>query len=78
MCRSRAEVAVSLPLLGQHVQWKIQMSFEKPEGQNIDQFEDLFGPPPLLEGEDEERYMRLRDAIVPTLSRNVFDWINAS
>jgi len=43
-----------------------------------DQFEFLFGRPPLLEGEDEERYLRLRAAVVGELEpKSVFDWINA-
>ena len=54
------------------------MSSETPEGKNIDQFEHLFGPPPLLAGEDEERYLRLRAAIVRDLKPDdVLDWINA-
>ena len=55
------------------------MSSETPEGKNIDQFEHLFGPPPLLAGEDEERYLRLRAAIVRDLKPDdVLDWINAN
>jgi hypothetical protein len=54
------------------------MPAEKPENGKNDQFEFLFGKPPLLEGEDEERYLRLRAAVVGELEpKSVFDWINA-
>ena len=54
------------------------MPAEKSENQNNDQFEFLFGKPSLLEGEDEERYLQLRAAIVAELEpKSVFDWINA-
>jgi hypothetical protein len=53
------------------------MSSDKPEDKNIDQLEHLFGKPPLLEGEDEERYQRLRAAVVRDLKpKSAFDWIN--
>jgi hypothetical protein len=54
------------------------MSSDKPEDENIDQLEHLFGKPPLLEGEDQERYYRLRAAVVGELNpKTVFDLINA-
>jgi hypothetical protein len=37
----------------------------------------LFGKPALLEGEDQERYLRLRAAIVADLKpKSILDWIN--
>jgi hypothetical protein len=54
------------------------MSSDKPENETNDQFEFLFGRSALLEGEDEERYLRLRAAVVDELKpKTVFDWINA-
>jgi hypothetical protein len=54
------------------------MSSDQPENEKNDQFEFLFGKPPLLEGEDEERYLRLRAAVVGELEpKSVFDWVNA-
>jgi hypothetical protein len=54
------------------------MPAAKSENGKNDQFEFLFGKPPLLEGEDEERYLRLRAAVVGELEpKSVFDWINA-
>ena len=53
------------------------MSSNKPENEMCDQFENLFGQPPLLEGEDKERYLRLRVAVVRDLKpESIFDWIN--
>jgi hypothetical protein len=37
----------------------------------------LFGKPPLLEGEDEDRYLRLRAAVRELNPKTVFDLINA-
>ena len=43
-----------------------------------DPFDDLFGKPLLLEGDDEERYNRMRDAVIRDLQpKDVFEWINA-
>jgi hypothetical protein len=54
------------------------MSFDKPDDENVEQFENLLGKPTLLEGEDEERYLRLRAAILRDLKpKCVLDWINA-
>jgi hypothetical protein len=54
------------------------MSSDKPEEEIPDQFEDLFGAPPLLEGEDPKRYLRLRAAIVRDLKpKTALEWINA-
>ena len=53
------------------------MSTDKPAVKANDEFEFLFGKPPLLEGEDLDHYMRLREAIVDGLKpKTVFDWIN--
>jgi hypothetical protein len=47
-----------------------------PEDEMNDPFDDLYGKPFLLEGEDEERYQRLRDAVIRDLKPNdVFEWI---
>ena len=54
------------------------MPSDNPENEKNDQFEFLFGKPPLLEGEDEDRYLRLRAAVVRELNpKTVFDLINA-
>jgi hypothetical protein len=53
------------------------MSSDKPEDKMCDQLENLFGKPALLEGEDQERYLRLRAAVVGDLKpKSVFDWID--
>ena len=53
------------------------MSSDKPAVNANDEFEFLFGKPPLLEGEDQDNYMRLREAIVDGLKpKTVFDLIN--
>ena len=50
------------------------MSSDKPAVKANDEFEFLFGKPPLLEGEDQDNYMRLREAIVDGLKpKTVFD-----
>jgi hypothetical protein len=42
-----------------------------------DPFDDLFGKPCLLEGEDKESYQRLRTAMIRDLKpKTVFEWIN--
>ena len=44
----------------------------------ISQFEDLFGKPPLLEGEDAERYQRLCTEVIRELKPKSFsDFVNA-
>lgn len=53
------------------------MSSDKAKDQGNDQFELLFGKPPLLEGEDLDHYMRLREAVIVELKpKTVFDLIN--
>ena len=53
------------------------MSSDKAAVKTNDEFKFLFGKPPLLEGEDLDHYMRLREAIVDGLNpKTVFDWIN--
>jgi hypothetical protein len=53
------------------------MSIDKAAVKANDEFEFLFGKPPLLEGEDLDHYMRLREAIVDGLNpKTVFDLIN--
>ena len=48
------------------------------EDDKISQFEDLFGKPPLLEGEDAERYQRLCTEVIRELKPKSFsDFINA-
>ena len=55
----------------------LKMSTDKPAVKANDEFEFLFGKPPLLEGEDLDHYMRLREAIVDGLNpKTVFDLIN--
>jgi hypothetical protein len=55
----------------------LRMSTAKLQNDASDQFETLFGKPPLLDGEDKERYQLLRAAIVSELNPvSVFDWIN--
>jgi hypothetical protein len=50
---------------------------DKPAVNANDEFENLFGKPSLLEGEDLNHYMRLREAIVDGLKpKTVFNWIN--
>jgi hypothetical protein len=54
------------------------MSADKRDDEMNDPFDDLFGKPCLLEGEDKERYQRLCTAIIRDLKpKNVFEWINA-
>jgi hypothetical protein len=54
------------------------MSSDKPKHETNNQFEFLFGPPALIQGEDEERYLRLRAAVVDEMKpKTVFDYINA-
>jgi hypothetical protein len=49
----------------------------EPASEPVDQLELLFGKPPLLEGEDEERYLRLRKAVAEHLKpETTFDWID--
>ena len=56
----------------------LKMSTDKAAVKANDEFEFLFGKPPLLEGEDLDHYMRLRQAIVDGLNpKTVFDLINA-
>jgi hypothetical protein len=44
----------------------------------FDNQSERYQQPPLLEGEDKERYLRLRAAVVGELKPiSVFDWINA-
>lgn len=48
------------------------MQNQPPDEMN-DPFDDLFGKPNLLEGEDKERYERLRTAVIRDLKpKNVF------
>jgi len=54
------------------------MSSEEPKNEMPNQLESLFGKPALLEGEDQERYLRLRAAVVDDLKpKSLLDWINA-
>jgi hypothetical protein len=39
------------------------MSADQPEDETNDRFEEIFGEPALLEGEDRERYLRLYAAV---------------
>ena len=51
---------------------EINMQNQPPDEMN-DPFDDLFGKPNLLEGEDKERYERLRTAVIRDLKpKNVF------
>ena len=52
------------------------MTTEKnPE--RADQLDNLLGPPPLLEGEDRTRYLRLRAAVESEYKpQSLFDWIS--
>jgi hypothetical protein len=46
--------------------------------EGIDRLDSLFGPPPLLAGEDPKRYERLRAAIVANLDpKSALEWIDA-
>ena len=54
------------------------MSIEQAEDDTIGRFEDLFGKPLLLEGEDAERYERLCTEVIRELKPKSFsDFINA-
>jgi hypothetical protein len=54
------------------------MYVDQPENTMINQFEDLFGKPPLLEGEDAERYQRLLTAVIRDLKpKTVFECFDA-
>ena len=56
---------------------EINMSNQPPDEIN-DPYDDLFGKPNLLEGEDKERYERLRTAVIRDLKpNNIFEWSNA-
>lgn len=54
------------------------MSIDQVEDDAISQFENLFGKPPLLEGEDEARYQRLWAEIIHEHKPNSFsEFMNA-
>ena len=54
------------------------MFVDQVDADTISQFEDLFGKPPLLEGEDAERYRRLCTEVIRELKPKSFsDFINA-
>jgi hypothetical protein len=51
---------------------------DQTEYQTNDQFEGLFGKPPLLAGEDSERYQRLCNEVIRELKpEGIFEWVNA-
>jgi hypothetical protein len=53
------------------------MSPDNSKDEPSQQLESWFGKPPLLEGEDQERYLRLRAAVVEDVSPKTFlDWID--
>jgi len=52
------------------------MSVNDQHGSTISQMIDLFGPPPLIRGEDVARYWRLHAAVEHQIQpKTVFDWI---
>jgi hypothetical protein len=49
---------------------------ESDDNTGLDPIDDLFGEPALINGEDKERYMRLRAAVEADLKpKTIFDWM---